>query len=180
MTKHREILPRLVDVIATADPDCGIMLQGSVAAGCERPTSDFDFYVIVRNADTVAFNRFITPQNQGGMKLVDSRFEGIAVNIGWSGVEGVLRSVEQEGAGGSWMFYCGEIVHDPKGLAKRCWDAMDHWFQKHPRILHAWREQQEEVRRAKAEPAYALRFPTFADFYRHMQEMLNGENNSSA
>ncbi|MFC1735854.1 hypothetical protein ACFL1X_07035 [Candidatus Hydrogenedentota bacterium] len=169
MSKHQDILPHLVEKIAEADPNYGIVLQGSVADCCEKPDSDLDLFVVCGSASP-RFNEFIQSDNRGNMRA-KGPVEGIKIDIGWEEVEFLVSSIEQDGAAGWYMFSQGKIIHDPAGLAKRCHDIMNRWLGHNPIIAKTWAEQHAEVRKKKMDSSYELRFPTFADFYKHVREL---------
>lgn len=169
MSKHRDILADLTDDIAKADLACGVVLQGSVAEGCEKPDSDIDFFVVC-STDAPKMNAYIQHDNRGNMRM-KGPFDGIPVNIGWEHVDSLVQSIEADGAAAWFMFSRGKILRDPDGLAKRCQDAMHAWFGSNPRVAKAWAKQQEEVRRRKRDPSYAIEYPTFRDFLTHLETL---------
>lgn len=167
MGKHRDVLADLTGEIAKADTACGVVLQGSVAEGCERPDSDIDLFVVC-SSDTPRMNEYIQQDNRGNMRI-KGPFHGIPVNIGWESVDSLAQLIETDGAAAWFMFWRGKILRDPVGLAKRCQDAMHAWFGSNPRVAEAWARQQAEVRRQKRDPSHAIEYPTFRDFLTHVK-----------
>jgi hypothetical protein len=171
MSKHQDILNKLIHEIVKADPLCGVVLQGSVAAGCERPDSDIDLFVVC-STTTPRFNDYIQSDNRGNMRA-KGPIEGIIVDIGWECCESLATTIERKGAAGWFMFSQGIIIHDPQGLAKRCQDAMHAWFEENPSIARAWAKQQQDVRSRKVHPDHPMEYPTFHDFVVHLGEPPN-------
>jgi len=168
MCKHQDVLPIVVAKIVEADPDCGIVVQGSVAEGSERPDSDLDLFVVCSTSQP-AWNDLIQQDNCGRMRI-KGPVEGIELDIGWQEVEKLASTVKQNGAAGWWMLSQGAITRDPAGHARRCQTLMRDWFATHPHVTAAWAKQQEEVRKRKRDPNYPLEYPTFQEFYRHLRE----------
>ena len=173
MSKHQDLLDELTHEIVKADPDCGVVLQGSVADGCERPDSDIDLFVVCSTTNP-NLNDYIQSDNRGNMKAKGPT-EGIVVDIGWEYCEALAGTIQKNGAAGWFMFSQGRIVRDPKGLARRCQDAMHAWFKAHPTIAQAWAKQHEDVRRRKTDPSHPLAYPTFHDFFAHVRELQKQE-----
>ena len=169
MSKHRDILAALTGEIAKADPACGIVLQGSVAEGCERHDSDIDLFVVC-STDRPEPNDYIQQDNRGHMQA-KRPFDGITVDIGWQHVDALVQSIDADGAAALFMFSRGKILRDPARLAKLCQDAMHAWFASNPRVARAWARQQEEITRQKRDPSYAIDHPTFADFMTYLKAL---------
>ncbi|MDP8252867.1 MAG: nucleotidyltransferase domain-containing protein [Candidatus Kaelpia aquatica] len=174
MSKHQDLLDELTREIVKADPDCGVVLQGSVADGCERQDSDIDVFVVCSTARP-NMNDYIQGDNRGNMRA-KGPIEGIIVDIGWEYCESLAGTIQKEGAAGWFMFSQGIITHDPQGLARRCQDAMRAWFEANPTIARAWGKQQRDVRSRKVNPSHPMEYPTFHDFFVHVRELQRQEN----
>lgn len=173
MTNQRAALDYLVQLCREADPDCGVRLQGSVARGQERADSDIDLTVILSPAGPHQFNRLIREDNHYGMRVIPVEECGVTLDINWLRVDELLRIVRDRGAGDWWMFYQGQTIHDPAGLAERCQDAIAEWFERNPAITEAWRRQQQEIQRHKQDPDYPLAFanqPAFSAYLRTLPQ----------
>lgn len=169
MLKHLEVLKTVVERLAEADAACGVVAQGSVVDGAARPDSDLDLFVVC-STDQPVFNDFIQADNRGRMRL-RVPVDGIPIDIGWEYHETLVSLIEQKGAGGWYMFSRGSVARDPAGHAKRIQQRIRDWFTVNPRIAAAWAQQHEEVRKRKVDSSYPLEYPTFADFYRYVQEL---------
>ena len=172
MGRHREALGALVAKCAEADPDCGVQLQGSVARGDERPDSDIDITVVLSRPEPLVFNEIIARENHFGMTRARLDPFGVDVDVNWLSATELLETVESQGAVGWWMFYRGTPIHDPKGLAKRCHEAISDWFGANPGIAAEWEKQQAEVERHKRDPRHVLRHPAQPEFCAHLKRVL--------
>lgn len=164
MSKQREILPKVIDYIREADPYCGAVLMGSVRDGHERPDSDIDTVVIVREHD----NRWlrdakIIHDDEDGMKLIQTWIDGVEVFFICWPAESLAASFRSE----PYVYYSfadGEILFDPTGVAKVHVAMAKKYFLDNPAIAKAWVEYIARRRRHKLEPAVALEYPEWGQF----------------
>ena len=158
MSKHRKALSWIVDDLSVKHPGCGILVSGSVQRGEEKPHSDIDLFVVFDGTGEIRLDRETTSD---GLFMDIARFPEKAfrdqVAIQWHKF---------------WMFSRAEIVHDPAGIARRNQTLACGYFKHHPDIDRIWEEQLTEVRRHKADRTYALRYPTWDDFARHIERMV--------
>jgi hypothetical protein len=151
-----------------ADPDGGVVLQGSVQAGLETPESDIDLTVVIGDDDEPRFNEFINGENSMAMiRVVEPRFD-VNVDIHWRPHASFHHQLTEHGAEDWFIFSFGEILHDPLGLATSCQEMGRAFFDKNVNFATAWREQIEEVRRHKADSTHVLEYPRWPDFSRRL------------
>jgi len=167
MSKHQEILPRIVDLIRQVDPACGIVLFGSVAAGRERPESDLDLLVVGHQYKEIRFADFRVVHEENGMGLVRGHIEGITVDLACWPAGLLARSMTAT----PYMFYpfsLGKILHDPDGLARQHVQTARDYFHANRDIADAWAEQLAKFRRHQLDRSYELEFPEWGDFVKHL------------
>lgn len=160
-SRQRQLLPALVSEIRAADPQCGIVLQGSVQHGLEREWSDIDLTVVVSPEFLAAprHNRLITPENAGRMIRVCDEATQLNIDINWYDAAQLRTDFETKDAKHFFIFCYGEILHDPLGLAAACQKAGRRYFDTHPVVAEAWVKQNAELRRRKLDPGYPLEYP---------------------
>jgi hypothetical protein len=168
---QRQAVPALVNEICTADPLCGIVLQGSVAKRRERPESDIDFTVVLndRDVNSIRYNRLINPANHGGMIRVRDEVLGLNIDINWRFASSLAADIEQHGAREWFIFTYGEVLHDPKGLARHCQQAGRKYFDAHPRVFQAWTEHSEIYYQHKLDPGMPIKYPRWGDFAAYLK-----------
>ena len=83
-----------------------------------------------------------------------------------------LRYFDAHGAMDWYMYTQGEGVHDPGGLASTCKASAWGFFAEHPKLLQAWREQTDTLRRHRLDPSVPLQFPRQPDFVEHLRQHL--------
>jgi len=172
MNSHSEILPGIVEHIRQADPECGVVLFGSVAEGKQRPDSDLDLFVISRERTEVRFADSTVAHEEDGMQLIRGHVQGIRVDLAcWP-----VGPLEKALASALYLFYpisLGRILHDPDGLAQHYLGVMRDYFQENPAIVDAWVEQQEKFRRSRIDPGFRLEFPEWGGFVEHLGVMIS-------
>jgi hypothetical protein len=164
---QRQLLPRLVQLITDVDPDAGVMLQGSVAAGRECTASDIDLTVILPEMP-VRWNLLITPGNQWGMIRTRVDASPIPIDINWVIEQQLQDSFRTHGCSDWFIFAGGEILSDRAGAAARCQAVAQAFFAANPRVLREWEQQQRAVIQHKLDPRIRLRFPSWGEFSRHL------------
>ena len=166
LSRQRALLPSLVAEICGVDSHCGIVLQGSVRNNVERLESDIDLTVVfsVSDTSTLNYNRLITRKNNGEMIRVLDESTQINIDINWYLAAKLKQEFETRGAMHFFIFTYGEILHDPMGLAAECQNAGRRYFEAHPAVAAAWRNQNEALQRHKHDPSYPLEYPRWPDF----------------
>jgi len=169
-SKQRGCLAAIVDKIAEVDRDAGIVLQGSVAFGTERPGSDVDL-TIVTNGDPLSENDLINRTNRGSM--IRARLPNIEVDIdiNWESFARLEARFLSSGAMQWYIFSHGEVLHDPLGLARRCQSIGREYFERNPRLATAWKIQNAEVAKKKRSPDHVLQYSTWSDFARYLETL---------
>jgi hypothetical protein len=170
MSRQSEALPSIVAGCVAVDPACGVMLQGSVARGCEREDSDVDVTVVTSDREDLAFNEILNPGNHGAMTRVV--VDGVNVDINWIRASELLEQGAARGFAGWWMFRHGRPVQDPEGLAARCQAEIVAWFESQPAVAAAWARQQELLEAHKRDRSRELEFPTFGAFHAHVRDLV--------
>jgi predicted nucleotidyltransferase len=168
LSKQERALEHIVARCVDAHPDCGIRLQGSVARGDERESSDIDLTVVIPRSALVRENELLSADNHWRMRLVHDEATGVKLDINWVGAEELLELVAERGAIAWYMFKNGKTLRDPAGLVARCATAISAWFEARPAVLEAWDRQQTAVEAFKRDPSRPLEFPTQPAFLRHL------------
>jgi predicted nucleotidyltransferase len=175
VSKQRAALEHLIERCRQADPNCGVLLQGSVARGDERPESDIDLTVVLSISEPLAYNEVIARENRYGMIRIHLDEWDVDVDVNWLTADELLEIVRTRGATDWWMFYRGAAVHDPAGHAGRCHEAISNWFDRNPNVADAWSLQQAEVEKRKLDPGHPIRFETQPAFCAHLREIAKEE-----
>ena len=173
MSRQRELLPRLIELVLSIEPECGIVLIGSVSSGYERPESDVDLFVVTRGSERLPIPDSKVLHEEEGMTLVESQVDGLIVHFACWPAYALARSL----AATPHVFYPfsqGEILIDPAGLAHKHQDIAREYFKGNPRIAKLWAKQLGELRRHKLDPSHKLEFPEWGDFARHLEAVLGG------
>ena len=161
MSLQQEIVARMTAELPDRYPDCGILLMGSVQRGEERPDSDIDLFVVFEGDGTLGLTHETSP-------------EGVKIDLALFPKATFLRQLEDE-----WFLYWGfsraTIVHDPTGIAAQCQKMVRERFSENPQIDAAWKQQQTEVLKHKADRSYTLEFPEWADFASHVRQFMDAK-----
>ena len=136
---QRRLLPSVLELFKQRDPGCAVVLVGSVQRGYERPASDIDLIVIVRDdvqADAAWTQRW---EHRGARSFTIhlSGFELCTFFATRSAVERWLTETPFH----MYPFSQGEILQDPVGVARRLQAFAQDYFRKHPKLAATWEQQ---------------------------------------
>lgn len=152
MSKHREVLEKLIRSLTVQYPGCGITIFGSVLRGREHPDSDLDMFVVVEGDGTITLDQ-------------SSRLDGVLLDMATFPSDTLAKELAEEPFK-FWFFACSQIVHDPNGLAKRHHDVARQYFDTHPTVDAVWRQfakfRQESKPKLIADPNCGIVLPTWA------------------
>lgn len=81
MSEQRDILPKVLDIILRDTPDSSIALGGSVSFGNERPDSDIDLLVIVRDVTNIVCPGGKIKFQNHGFKYFEATYDEIPLEI---------------------------------------------------------------------------------------------------
>ncbi len=157
-SKQRQILPRVLQDVCDAHPDCGILLWGSVQDGREREGSDLDLFVVIEEED----DQITLDQAR--------RFDGVALDIAWMPASALRKQLHDE----PYLFYGfsqARVLHDPTGIAKQHQDIALAYFRDHQDVADAWEAQAAEVRKHKLKKDHVLAYPAWDDFADHIRQI---------
>ena len=161
------MLAAVVDELVAMDPDCSILLAGSLARGEEREDSDIDLHVCLSRKPE-QFTDLIGEHNYQRWHVCAER-EGIKIDVGWR----LLDRLEREWSGPLVHYYMlvGQSIRDPTGGQARWLAAQRRWLDQRPWLEEVWARQLEEVSRHKKDPSYPLRFNE-REFYDYLRELV--------
>jgi predicted nucleotidyltransferase len=157
MSKHREILPEVITLLGKEWPECRIVLLGSVQRGEERPDSDLDL-IIIRRAG-------------GDRKTDHSRIHSeISLCLTFYGAKWLEQSICKQPY---WYypFAYSEIQRDPDGLANRLQEITKRFFDSHPQVLDAWKNQTRQYLRTRTKPNFKMDYPNWKRFFQHLETL---------
>jgi hypothetical protein len=162
MSKHRDILPGLIEDLSFSHPGCAVLLGGSVQRGEERPDSDLDVFCVF--------------DGDGSIHLDQQSFRhGIHLDVAYFPTQGFWREWERKPFL-FWMFASADILTDPTGIGAACQGRARQFFVNHPDISALWERQTAEVRAHKVDRSRAIEFPTWDDFARHVETLVAEQN----
>ena len=166
MKSHRELLPKVVELLTAVDEKMGIVIVGSVARGSERPDSDIDITVIFSGDEHPPLDEssFFSTDNRWALRT-KGEIENKRIDLAWDTENNVLQRLrgpepdktalfagddeeahfqrleairaEGNGPAGCWPLATGWIIHDPLGIAEHCQSIAKTWFESNPDILEA-------------------------------------------
>ena len=180
MSRHREILPKVLDVLVRRAPDAAVFLSGSVCFGSERPDSDIDLVVIVPDVIDVDYPGGRIRDQDRGFKFVDAAFDGVALEI----IFLTPSFFEELVVGKPWRgykFLRTEILRDPDGLIQSWKDRIRPWFEDHPDVAELWQKwlaQHADRRRTKGKKLGDIirKFPDMmSDLWPYLDQCFSGQ-----
>jgi len=131
MREHRQILASVIDEIIAMDPDCSILLVGSLARGEERDDSDIDLHVCM-SREPECFNDLIGEHNYEHMHVCTER-NGVKIDIGWRLLDKLEREWTQPiPVGVHYYFMVGKCIRDPSGGQTRWLSIQWRWLEERP------------------------------------------------
>ena len=155
MTKHRDIIPEVVEILVKQHPGCAIVLVGSVRRGTERPDSDLDLALIV-------------PKNC--KKESDHwKYKGVVLCLCFLGAKWMGESLTTAPYV-FWPFSRGEILHDPDGIALAYQDRAKEFFAQNPGVVDLWQSKLSQHSASKTDPDLKIDFPDWQSFWDHLEE----------
>lgn len=176
MSKQRDILQKVLQIILKQMPDASVFLAGSVNFGYERPESDLDICVAVPGLEGVGFPGGILAWQDDGIRGLDATLDGVRLDL----VIGTRSYIEQWSVRKPWNGYYlmrVEIVHDPSGFIRSVQTRIAPWFDSHKDIAAFW-EQWIAERRMRAitnrqqEGELVRKFPTIWDVWAHLDPLF--------
>jgi predicted nucleotidyltransferase len=160
MSKHREILPKALDIILAHDPDAAVYLSGSVCFGNERADSDIDLNVLLQNVAVFSYPGGKIRDEREGFKFVDAAYDAVPLEIR---IFTPTAFEEISDLGGKpwrgYKFLKEEILCDPRGFIRSWKDHIRPWFLDHPEIIALWEQwivEYADRQRTKGEKLGAL------------------------
>ncbi|MEI6071316.1 MAG: nucleotidyltransferase domain-containing protein [Verrucomicrobiae bacterium] len=170
--KHREILTKLIDEIVAFDPDCSILIGGSLSRGEERQDSDIDLHVwLSKEPDPGQFNDLINEDTRAHWHVCTER-DGVKIDIGWRLFDALLEEIPANVAMVYYPCVLWEIARDPSGKLESHIAAMQRWLDRHPWVVEVWGKQYEDMCRHKKDPSHPLAY-TEREWYAHLQGLIN-------
>lgn len=156
------------------DPDCSILLVGSLARGEEREDSDIDLHVCL-SREPEHRNDLIGEHNYQHMHVCTER-QGIKIDIGWR----LLDSLEREWSRPNvhYYFMIGKSIRDPSGGQARWLDIQRRWLDQRPWLEEIWEHQLQEMSRHKKDPSHPLRFKE-QEFYAYLSQLVAQRENGT-
>ena len=148
MSKQRDILPKVLNLVLQQIPDAAVFLGGSVSLGYERPDSDLDIMVVVPNLDAAYFPKGKVTSETQYAKVIDAIFEGVRLDL----VFLTPSFLEEKLVRRPWRGYYFtklEIIHDPEGIIHSYQSQITPWFDSHPDIVEIWKKWMTQ-RKARA------------------------------
>jgi len=147
MSKQREIAERVAQAIAAFDPQCSILLTGSIGRSEERPDSDIDMNVVSERYNEIhqSFpcedHKVLAHIEQWGLRLDEVRVEGIKIDLHACTPENCLAASKYV----PFLAYGQPLVlRDPTGILAEAKQNIDAYYADHPEILEAWKKQMDE------------------------------------
>ena len=133
VSKQREVLPKVLDIVLKHAPCAALFLSGSVCFGNERPDSDIDLVVVVPDVSQASYPGGETRDVGQGFKFVDAAFDIVPLEIIFltpSFFEELVCSKPWRG----YKLLQAEILRDPHGLIQSWRDRIRPWFRDHPEV----------------------------------------------
>jgi len=174
MSTQREILAAVLGRIAGADPQCGVVLFGSVQDGRERADSDLDLFVVASSHGRIELTQGTVVHEEEGYSLVELSIAGVTTHLAWWPSDALRQAL----AARPYAFYPfsrGEILFDERRVARRYQQLSQAYFQKHPAISRAWEQQLDSLRLHKSDRNHALTFATWGEFETHLASLARCE-----
>jgi hypothetical protein len=178
MSRQRDIVAEVIQLVAGCGTPVGLILGGSVAQETERPDSDVDFFAIADATGQPALPGFTVISEKNGCKVFERREERFPVHVAcWTTAS--LDQILQDKPYMTYPLLCGRVVFDPAGIAGRYRSRIRQYFEEHPSLQRAWTQQLEELQRCKAGHVEELAFPQWSDFIRQIEEAFPEEVRAS-
>ena len=175
LTKHRQVLAKLVKKLPAQYPGCGILVWGSVMRGCERPDSDLDIFVVVQGDGPIR----IRQGWQAGKRYPENYVDGVCLDMAIMPAETLAELLQHEPYK-FWFFARSHVVHDPKGLATKYLGVAAAYFDAHPAVEAVWKENAtitEELKpKLKANPEADITLPAWEEVARQAEEVAKRES----
>lgn len=156
MNKHRQVLATIIDELTILDPDCSIILAGSMGRGEEQDGSDIDMFVCF-SREPKHFSDLIRENNRNRWHSHTER-EGISIDIGWNLLDSLPDEIPEGTEMVPYVFVRANIVRDPSGKVGRWVKAMRLWLERNRWIEQEWSKQYEEMLRHKKDPSFPLKY----------------------
>ena len=169
MNHHRKILAAILDEIIGLDPDCSIVLGGSMARDEEREDSDIDLFVFL-SREPARFTDLIARGNRNRWHTYTKR-EGIAIDLGWDLLNSLPDEIPDSKEMVPYAFVRAKIIRDPSGKVGLWVQAMRHWLDRNQWVEEVWSKSYEEMRHHKKDPSYPLKYDE-QGFIAHLRELV--------
>lgn len=180
MSKQRDILPKVLDIVLRSAPDSSVALGGSVSFGNERPDSDIDLLVIVRDVTNTGYPGGKIKLQNHGFKYFEATLDGVPLEVIYhtpETFEHLLVSRPWRG----YKFLHVEILHDPNRLIQSWKDQIALWFDAHPDAVELWKRwlaehADRQLSRGKKLGEIIKKFPDqIHDFWPYLDEQFGQE-----
>ncbi len=174
MTKHRHVLDQVMEMLQRDDPECGVLLTGSVLRGTEHAESDIDLFAAVPdiNGFTGAFGEVVHATAQ--VRVIQACLDGISVTLTCCD-SGLLDEMVRT-PWRNYLFAKAAILRDPLGLIEKTQQAINEWFAANPAVEAIWIEQQRKHGECKSAICQgdnaSLEFPSWDAFADHVDNLV--------
>ncbi|HUT61318.1 MAG TPA: nucleotidyltransferase domain-containing protein [Phycisphaerae bacterium] len=181
MTTHRQVLQQVVETLQQGNPQCAVLLAGSILRGTEDSQSDIDLFVVVPeiNSFRAVLGRVVHSTDH--VRVVQEQIEGIPVTMTCFD-SALLRDMVRQ-PWRNYLFAKAGVLRDPLGIVGETQRAINEWYAAHPAVTAIWTEQ--EGRHAESKAALrqgrqaALEFRSWEAFANHVDSLVrSGEADS--
>ena len=183
MSKQREILPVVLNLIRGHFPGSPVALSGSVCSGDERCDSDIDLLVIVPDASKASFPEGKVEWEEADFKLVRAFFDDIPLHLHF-GTTALLAMFEQK-PWRAYKFLQIEVLYDPDGTIQAYKDRIAPWFSNHPDIVALWKEwldqwKDRNVSRGKRQGDLITKYPDVGQWWPYLDGIVRNKNTNES
>ena len=148
MVDHRQALERVIEALERDNPDCAVLLAGSVHRGTEHPGSDIDMCVVVPDIGVLKADFGQVEHSTPRLRVVQARLEGVAVTLTCWGPDLLDEMVRAPWR--NYLFAKAGLLRDPLGIAGEAQRAINEWFGANPAVEVLWTEQERKHARCKS------------------------------
>jgi hypothetical protein len=174
MSKQRDIVPEVIQLVAECGVPVGMVLGGSVGEGAERADSDVDFFAIADASCQPVLHGFAVVAEKNGCKVLERKESAFPVHVAcWT--TGSLDEVLRNRPYTIYPLLRGRVVLDPGGIVERYRSRIRRYFAAHPSLEKAWVRQLQDLHRAKIGQLGRPAFPQWSDFNLHIEQVFPEE-----
>jgi len=147
MSKQKEILPKVIELISGSDYHCGIILGGSVSNDREHQDSDIDLQIIVQTGTRI--DDYVCIKDG---YIIQKELDGVLLDLCYWPVSVLEEGIESSNACKFYLLTQGKIIYDPKGIAAHWRARISDYFDKHQEIKASWERKATEYLDYKKDP----------------------------